>query len=74
MSLQTEARILSARNRWSGRIAHIRTGAVMAEVSLDCGGQEVVAVITRESAEQLGLREGETVAAIVKATDVMIGR
>jgi molybdopterin-binding protein len=45
----------------------------MAEVVVDVNGLEVVAAITKESAERLGLTEGKHVFAIVKATDVMIG-
>jgi molybdate transport system regulatory protein len=45
----------------------------MAEVSVDVAGVSVVAAITKESAERLGLETGKTVSAIIKATDVMIG-
>ena len=45
----------------------------MAEVVVDVGGQRVVAAITKDSAERLGLAEGSSVTAIIKATDVMIG-
>lgn len=44
----------------------------MSEVVVDVGGQEVVAAITRGSAERLGLEEGSEVTAIIKATDAMI--
>jgi molybdopterin-binding protein len=64
----------SARNQLSGRVTAITTGAVMAEVVIDIGGdQQVVAAITKESSERLGLAEGTQVKAIIKATDVMIG-
>jgi molybdopterin-binding protein len=45
----------------------------MAEIVVDIGGAPVVAAITKESAERLGLAEGKQVTAIIKATDVMIG-
>lgn len=48
-------------------------GAVMAEVTVDWGGAQVVAAITKESADRLGLAAGTSVTAIIKATDVMIG-
>jgi molybdopterin-binding protein len=48
-------------------------GAVMAEVVVDVNGAQVVAAITKESAERLGLAGGKSVTAIIKATDVMIG-
>jgi molybdopterin-binding protein len=46
----------------------------MSEVALDVGGQELVAVITRASAERLRLAEGDEVLAVIKSTEVMIGR
>jgi molybdopterin-binding protein len=63
----------SARNQLRGKVASLSLGAVMAEVVVDIGGASVVAAITKESAERLGLEEGKSVIAIVKATDVMIG-
>jgi molybdate transport system regulatory protein len=46
----------------------------MAQVDILVGDNEVTAVITRESAEDLELREGDEVFAIIKATEVMIGK
>jgi molybdopterin-binding protein len=46
----------------------------MAEVVISVGGVEVVAAITRDSAERLGLKQGDTVRAVIKATDVMIDK
>jgi molybdopterin-binding protein len=63
----------SARNQLSGTVKSVSMGAVMAEVVVDVNGLEVVAAITKDSAERLGLTEGKPVFAIVKATDVMIG-
>ena len=63
----------SARNQLSGKVTSVTIGAVMAEVMVDVGGQQVVAAITKDSAERLGLAEGSQVTAIIKATDVMIG-
>jgi molybdopterin-binding protein len=65
---------ISARNQLAGTVKSIKLGEVMAEVSVDVGGQEVVAAITRESVERLGLEEGESVTAIIKATEVMLAR
>jgi molybdopterin-binding protein len=66
---------LSARNQLAGRIVAITLGAVMAEVTIDLGnGQTIVAAITRSSVERLGLAEGDEVTAIVKATEVMVGK
>jgi molybdopterin-binding protein len=63
----------SARNQLRGTVTGVSIGAVMAEVTLDIGGAQVVAAITKESAERLGLAEGKPATAIIKATDVMIG-
>jgi molybdopterin-binding protein len=64
---------ISARNRLTGTVRSLKLGAIMSEVVVDIGGQEIVAAITRGSAERLGLREGSEVTAVIKATDVMIG-
>jgi molybdopterin-binding protein len=63
----------SARNQLAGTVVSVSLGAVMAEVTIDVNGATVVAAITKESAERLGLAEGKSVLAMVKATDVMIG-
>lgn len=65
---------LSARNQLRGTVKSIVLGNVMAELLVDVGGQELASAITRASAERLGLAEGDAVIAIVKATDVMLGR
>jgi len=65
---------ISARNRLRGSIAHLRIEGLMAEVVLRIGDQELVAVITRSSAERLGLRVGDEAFAVMKSTEVMIGR
>ncbi len=65
---------ISARNQLPGTITRVTLGEVMAEVALDVGGNEVVAAVTRSSVERMGLKEGDQVTAIIKATEVMIGR
>lgn len=65
---------ISARNLLRGRVSALSLGDVMAEVRVQVGAQELVAVITRSSAERLGLRVGEEVVAVIKATEVMIGK
>ncbi len=65
---------ISARNNLKGTIRSVQMGDVMAEVVVDVGGQEVVAAITRSSAQRLGLKVGDQVVAIIKATEVMIGK
>ncbi len=66
---------LSTRNQLRGKVKSVTKGAVMAEivVTLD-GGQELVSVITKNSVERLQLKAGDAVTALVKATEVMIGK
>ena len=65
---------ISARNNLKGRIKGITPGAVNTEVVIELqGGAEIVAVITKSSADRLGLGQGANVYAIIKASDVMIG-
>jgi molybdopterin-binding protein len=63
---------LSTRNRLPGTITEVVKGEAAAKVSLDVEGNKMVALITRESADELGLEEGLRIVALVKATDVMI--
>ena len=64
---------LSARNQLKGSVKKIEPGAVNSEVTVELAmGIEVVAIITRESAEQLDLSAGKPVFAVIKASDVMI--
>ena len=65
---------LSARNQLRGTVKSVYKGSVLAEVIVDVGGQEMVSTITRRSAERLNLSEGDTVVAIIKATEVMLGK
>lgn len=66
---------LSARNQLQGRVAALRVEGLMAEVTIElAGGQRLVSVITAASAEALGLREGETVTAVIKSTEVMVAK
>jgi molybdopterin-binding protein len=66
---------LSARNEPSGTMTDIKLGGVMAEVSVEiAGGQTLVSVITRTSAERLGLQAGGKVTVISKSTEVMLGK
>lgn len=66
---------LSARNQFKGKVTGIITGGVMAEVTVDVGhGMEVVSVITKSSAERLGLKEGSEVTALIKSSEVLLAR
>jgi molybdopterin-binding protein len=63
---------LSARNKISARVTSIRQGEATANVALDAGGLRLVASITVEAAQELGLAEGSEVTAIIKASDVIL--
>jgi molybdopterin-binding protein len=65
---------LSARNQLRGKIVALTSDGLMTEVRLSIGGQELTAVITRSSAERLRLAMGEEVVAVIKSTEVMIGK
>lgn len=65
---------ISARNQLQGTIRSVDVGAVNTKVTIElAGGQQVVSVITKESAASLGLAAGKTAYAVIKASDVMIG-
>ena len=64
---------LSARNILKGKVKQVKHGAVNSEVVVELpGGAEIVSIITKESAENLGLAKGKEVYAVVKASNVMI--
>lgn len=63
---------LSARNRLDGEIIELQLGGVMAHVAVRVGNNIVESVITKRSAEEMKLRIGDKVAAIIKSTEVMI--
>jgi molybdopterin-binding protein len=64
---------ISARNMLKGKVKKLNHGAVNSEVVVELdGGAEVVSIITKTSAEALGLAEGKDVYAVVKASNVMI--
>jgi molybdopterin-binding protein len=63
---------LSTRNRLPGTITEVVKGEAAATVTLQVGDNHMVALITREGADELGLEVGKEVTALVKATDVMI--
>jgi len=63
---------LSARNQLTGTVAEIHRGEAIANVVLDVAGQRLVASITVEAVDELGLTEGSGVTAIVKASDVIL--
>jgi molybdopterin-binding protein len=66
--------MLSARNQLPAVVKSVRLGNVMAEVVMDVSGIEIVAAITRGSAEQLKLKAGDSVKAVIKATEVLVDK
>lgn len=66
---------LSARNQLRATVKSVKLGSIMAEVVVELpDGQQIVSAITRGSAEALHLKEGDSVAAIIKSTEVMLGK
>ncbi|MFY9656230.1 MAG: TOBE domain-containing protein [Methylocystis sp.] len=63
---------ISARNALAGKIVEVRKGSTTAHVLIDVSGTRVTASITNESVDELGLKVGDAVHAIIKSSDVMI--
>ena len=63
---------ISARNQIPARVTSINRGEAIANVELDAGGVRLVASVTVEAVEELGLADGDAVAALVKASDVIL--
>ena len=64
---------LSATNQIKGVVSEIKDGAVNAEVIIDANGRKISAIITRESVQNLALKVGDKVTAIIKATQIIVG-
>lgn len=66
---------ISARNKMNGKITDIKTGWVMASVKIQVEEPgEITALITKESVEKLGLKEGDDATAIIKSTEIIVGK
>ena len=63
---------ISARNQLRGTVQSITRGEAIANVAVDVAGERIVASITVEAVEDLGLSEGSEVTAVIKASDVML--
>jgi len=64
---------LSARNELAGTVSSVERSGIMAEVAIDLGGgHTVTSVVTSASADRLDVAEGDDVAAVIKATEVMV--
>jgi molybdopterin-binding protein len=71
---QLVIRRVSGRNQLVGRIGAVRISGLMAEVEISIGGQQITSIITARSAREMQLKPGQTAAALIKATEVMILR
>lgn len=70
-----ESMRISARNQLKGTVKSVKIGAVMAEVVVELpDGQQIVSAITVGSTQELNIAVGDTVTAIIKSTEVMIGK
>lgn len=66
---------ISARNVLGGTVQHVTRGAINSEIAITLqGGEKVTAIITNASADRLGLKNGDPAFAVIKASDVMIGK
>ena len=63
---------ISARNQFNGTIKNIETGMITAKVQVDVNGTNITSVISKESVEDLGLKVGDSVQALIKSTSVML--
>jgi len=64
----------SARNRLPGVVTEVKLGTVMAQIGIRIGDNQIDAVITRDSAEEMNLQEGDRVFAVIKSTEVMVNK
>lgn len=67
-------RRVSGRNQLIGRIDSVRISGLMAEIVISIGQQQITSIITASSAREMNLKTGQTAAALIKATEVMVLR
>ncbi|AVM75080.1 TOBE domain-containing protein [Magnetospirillum gryphiswaldense] len=65
---------LSARNALKGKVVEISRGQIVGKVKVDVGGQFVTSLVSVEAIDELGLKVGEEVSAIIKSTEVMLAK
>jgi molybdate transport system regulatory protein len=65
---------LTTRNQIAGKVSGVETGVVMAEVTIDVADDRLVAAVTRNSVDRLGLANGDDVVVLIKATEVMLSK
>jgi len=73
-SWHAEGMPISARNQLEGKIISVTLGDIMAHVDVRIGKSQIESVITRRSAEQLGLKKGDKVKVVIKSTEVMLDK
>jgi len=71
---RTNFRRISGRNQLVGRVTDIKISGLIAQVTLSIGGQRITSVVTADAVREMRLKKGETVAALIKATEVMLLR
>jgi len=71
---RADFRRISARNQLIGRIVDIKVSGIMAQVTLSIGGQRITSIITADAVREMRLAKGQTAAALIKSTEVMILR
>ena len=71
---RTTFRRISGRNQLVGRVTDIKTSGLIAQVSLSIGGQHITSIITADAVREMRLKKGQTAAALIKSTEVMIIR
>ena len=72
--LRANFRQISGRNQLVGRIIDLKLEGMLAQVKLSIGGQQITSIITAEAVHELNIKRGDTVAALIKSTEVMIVR
>jgi len=65
---------VSARNQLKGEITEVVLGTVMAHITIQVGESVIESVITRRSADELNLKKGDSVTAVIKATEVLVAK
>jgi molybdopterin-binding protein len=67
-------RRVSGRNQLVGRVTNIKVSGLIAQLSLSIGGQHIISIISADAVREMRLRKGQTVAALIKSTEVMLLR
>jgi len=65
---------VSARNQLKGKVTEIVLGTVMAHITIQVGENAIESVITRRSVDELNLKKGDSVTAVIKATEVLVAK